>query len=245
MSNLMKPKQVLWAVSLLLAIAPATLHAASAAATVASVNGNVYIVSASGKSERVTKGQLIPVGSSIHTNSDSSVNLKLVPGAETIVSPGTDVTISQLEYKASGIKTRTVKLDLHTGTLICSLVKHDGHSQFLVNTPDGQTRAVGTTWTVTFSPSSGVTVQTVDGVVEIILPGGKTINVPGGKFTTSPDGTKTVVGDLTPQEIQDIKTQLGGTGDGGGTFTISPTDPLNQTSNPANISTNSTISPTE
>jgi hypothetical protein len=223
-----------------------TLQAATVAATATKVNGNVYAIDASGKSKKLATGDLISAGSLVHTNADSSVLIKLVPGATTVVTPGTDVVLTTLSYsaKSSGVKIRKITLTLKNGEVLCSLAKHDGHSDFRVITPMGTTKAIGTDWTVTFTPSSGVTVQTVDGVVEITLPGGKVISVPGGNVTTSPDGTIVITGTLTPQQIDDIKTALGGGAGspGGGTFTITPVN-KDATSNPANTSDATEVSP--
>jgi hypothetical protein len=243
----MKLNSTIWALLLILSAAGLVLHADTVTATVASVNGNVYATDSAGKSKRLKTGDTISIGSLIHTNVDSSIRLNLVPGASTIVTPGTDVVITTLDYSqsAGGVKTRKIRLTLNSGELFCSLAKHDGHSDFRVITPMGTSKAVGTVWEVSFSSSAGVTVGTVNGVVEITLPNGKVVSVPGGQVTTSPDGTTVVTGTLSRQQITEITSSLGGRNGGGGTFTISPGNNNSETINPANNSQNTTISPTE
>lgn len=242
----MKIKSVTVFFLLLLGASGMALHAETVTATADKVDGNVYVTDSSGKSKRIQAGDAIPVGNLIHTNAHSSVHLKLVPGATAVVVPGTDVVISTLDYSqsASGDKARKIRLTLKEGELICGLAKHDGNSDFSVATPMGMVKAHGTDWAVSFSPSAGVSVETADGVVQLTLPNGKVILVPGGKVTTSPDGVTTVTGTLTPGQIHEIVASLAGGGPGsggGGTFTITP---LNRnSSNPANVSGNPTVSP--
>jgi hypothetical protein len=237
----MKLKSAIWAVLLVLGASGMMLHADNVTATVEKVNGNVYATNSAGKSKKLQAGDTVSVGSLIHTNADSSLRLKLVPGAMTVLTPGTDVVISTLSYsQAGGVKMRDIKLTLHSGEILCSLAKHDGHSEFRVVTPDGTTKAIGTDWMVSFTAAAGVTVATVDGVVQITLPNGKVVSVPGGQVTTSADGVTTVTGHLTKQELAEIDSAL--KGENGGvtnTFTITPI------TNPANNSLNPTISPTE
>jgi len=236
----MKLKSATWAVLLVLGLSGIALHADTATAIADKVNGNVYATDSSGKSKKLATGDSVSVGSLIHTNADSSLHLKLVPGASTLLTPGTDVVISTLEYsQAAGVKTRTIKLTLHSGEILCSLAKHDGHSDFRVVTPLGTTKAVGTDWVVSFSISAGVSVATVDGVVQITLPSGKVVSVPGGQVTTTPDGITIVTGNLTKRELTEINDALKNNNGGAATYSIAPA------SNPANNSLNPTISPTE
>ncbi|MCE0497058.1 MAG: FecR domain-containing protein [Methylacidiphilales bacterium] len=242
----MKLKSAIWVLFLILGASGIVLHAETVAATVDKVSGNVYATDSSGKSKRIKAGDIIATGSLVHANADSSALLKLMPGATTVVTPGTDVVISSLEYSqsASGVKTRKIRLTLKEGKLLCHLAKHDGNSDFRVATPMGTSKAIGTDWVISFTPSAGVSVETVDGVVRITLPNGKIVLVPGGQVTTSPDGVTIVTGKLSQGEIAEIVAALGGGsngGGGGGTFTINPVDSNN--SNPANTSSNETVSP--
>lgn len=235
----MKLNSALGVILFALAASGTALHAETVNATVEQINGNVYATDSAGKSKKLAAGDTISAGSLVHTNVDSSVKLKLVPGAITVVTPGTDVVLTKLEYsQASGVKTRTIKLNLKVGELLCSLAKHDGHSDFQVVTPNGTSKAIGTEWAITFTPSAGVTVATLNGTVEITLPNGHTATVPGGKITTSPDGSVTITGDLNDRQIAQLQDALKANDIGAVNYTITPV------SNPANNSQNPSISPT-
>jgi hypothetical protein len=236
----MKLKSAIGAILLALGTSGVALHADTATATVDLIKGNVYATDASGKSKKLSTGDTISVGSLVHTNADSVVKLKLVPGASTVITPGSDVVLTTLDYThAAGVKTRTVKLTLQAGEVVCSLVKHDGHSTFQVITPKGTSTAVGTDWSVSYSASSGLTiVSTLDGTVTLQLPNGKTVSIPGGQVTST-NGTTTISANLTEAQIAVLDDALKGIV---GSSTYTGTAP----SNPANNSLgNAPISPTE
>jgi hypothetical protein len=235
-----------------IAITPSALFAESVPVTVSKVNGDAYVTSLSGKSQKITQGEIVPAGSSIHTGEGSSVGLKLLPGATAVVTPGTDIRLETISYSTSetGVPHRKIRIDLEKGTLLCSLAKHDGFSDFRVSTPDGIAAAHGTDWAVSYSPKAGISVSTIDGIVTIYLPGGRTVTVPGGQVATSPDGITIVTGKLTEDQIKTIISAIevagftpangsgAGGNEGGGTF-----NNTSQTSNPANISVQPSVSP--
>lgn len=244
----MKLKPGMLAFFLILGASPAALHAAAVDATVAKVTGNAYVTDSSGKSKPLSAGDVIPAGSSIHTDAGCSVGLKLVPGATTVVAPGTDITLTTLDYSqtAAGAATRKIRLKLKNGTVFSSLAKHDGNSDFRISTPDGVAAARGTDWAVSYSPSTGITVSVVDGSVQLTFPNGTSVTVPSGSSTTSPDGTTVSSSTLTQDQIDAITSAIeaagftlsngtisgGGGGDngGGGNFNNNSGN-----SNPANI----------
>jgi hypothetical protein len=243
----MKLKPGILVLFLILGASPAVLHAAAVDATVAKVTGTAYVTDSSGKSKPLAAGDLIPAGSSIHTDAGSSVGLKLVPGATTVVAPGSDITLSTLDYSQTpaGATTRKIKINLRLGTIFSSLAKHDGSSDFRVSTPDGVAAARGTDWAVSFSPTTGITVSTVDGSVQLTFPNGSSVVVSGGTSTTSPDGTTVSSSTLTQDQIDAIVNAIeaagftlstgttpGGGGDNGGGGNFNNNSGNN---NPANI----------
>ncbi len=245
----MKVSQSLLGFFLVLIASHSQVQAESVVATASKVTGNAYVISPSGKSTKITEGSEIPAGSSIHTDADSTVGLKLVPGATTVVAPNTDLKLSTLDYSQSGgDKTRKIQIALQKGSLFSSLAKHDGKSDFRITTPGGVAAARGTDWEVSYSTGAGLSVSCTDGTVTLTLPGGAKIIIPGGKITTSADGKTTVTGNLSQDQVNSIISTIEAAGfspangttqgsNGAGTYNNN-----GQSSNPANISAQPTVS---
>jgi hypothetical protein len=179
---------------------PLLLRAESTSAQVHSVSGDAYATLANGKSEKITTSTVLPAGSVVHCSS-GTVGLHLMPGADTVVAPGSDVTISTLDYSkdASGEASRKVVLDLHKGTVFNSLVHGDGVSDFSIKTPKGVAAARGTIWSVSVV-GNNVSIKVLRGNV-VFVSFGLHVNIPGGHGYTTEIG---IIYVLTPREIDEL-----------------------------------------
>ena len=175
---------------LLVVSAPQIALADSVPATVTTIKGDVVVTDASGQQVQVTQGSKLPAGDTIKTGSTGTVGLTLVPGAGTVVQPNTTVKISTLDFNkgADGGNNRSIRLNLKNGTLISTLFKKDGHSDFQVATPYGVAAAKGTDWEVTVEGTT-LTVSVADGVVTVTDKAGKLIATVPAK-----EGWNTVTG---------------------------------------------------
>jgi hypothetical protein len=185
--------------ALILAV-PALGRAETTAGQVKSVTGDATIVMPSGHVRPVIANMTVPPGSVIHTSS-GTVGIHLMPGADTVVAPQTDVRIGTLNYSknAAGAASRTVVLDLRKGTVFNDLVHGDGVSDFRVKTPKGVAAARGTIWSVTVV-SGEVTIKVLRGEV-VLITAKITVTIPGGhSFTT----TTNLLAILSPQEVQQV-----------------------------------------
>jgi ferric-dicitrate binding protein FerR (iron transport regulator) len=202
----MKPKIVFSLLSLaLVSITTSQLRAASVPATANTVSGEAYVVDAAGNATKLSVGDMIPAGDSVRTGTDGSVGLRLVPGANTVIASDSLVKLSVLDYSQSltGAKTRDVELALEKGSLISSLAKHDGNSQFRINTATGTAAAHGTDWQVSYSAKTGISVACADGTVKLSCPGTVCL-VPGGHTAVCSTNLKIVTGKCSQADIQII-----------------------------------------
>jgi len=184
--------------SLLVLALPQIVLAENVPATITSIKGDVVVTDASGKPVQVTQGSKLPAGDSIKTGADGVVGLTLVPGAGTVVEPNSQVKISELDFNkgADGSNNRKIQLNLRNGSLISTLFKKDGHSDFQVATPYGVAAAKGTSWEVSIVGTS-FTVKVANGIVTVRDMHGKLVasvkvgqgyDNTTGKITTLPPG---------------------------------------------------------
>jgi hypothetical protein len=193
--------------------------------------GDAYVISPDGKSQKITTATMIAPGSVIHTGS-GTVGLHLMPGANTVVAPDSDVTVSSLDYSkdASGAASRTVVLDLRKGTVFNTLAHDNGVSDFRIKTPKGVAAARGTDWSVSVIGKE-VSIKVLHGNI-VFISFGIRVNIPGGHgFST----VTNIVVILTPQEIAEIVKALNDAGftvsvTVNGQTTVYPGNPSNTTS---------------
>jgi hypothetical protein len=181
--------------------APQIVMAENVPATVTSIKGDVSVTDASGKPVQVTQGSKLPAGDTVKTGATGVVGLTLVPGAGTVVQPNSTVKISSLAFNkgADGSNNRNIRLNLKNGTLISTLFKKDGHSDFQVATPYGVAAAKGTSWAVTVEGTS-LTVQVANGVVTVTNNAGNVIaTIPVGQGYDSTTGAVSTL----PQSVVD------------------------------------------
>jgi hypothetical protein len=186
---------------LVLLALPQVVRADEVAATVTSVKGAVSITDASGASVPAVEGSKVPTGDTITTGADGYVGLTLTPGSGTVVAPNTTVKISELDFNkgADGSNNRTINLSLKNGSLLSTLFKKDGHSDFRVTTPYGVAAAKGTTWAVTVQ-GTALTVDVANGTVTVSNAAGQIIaTIPLGKRYNSKTGTLSTL----PQHVID------------------------------------------
>jgi len=161
---------------LLVLALPQMARADDIPATVTSIKGDVTVVDASGQHVDITQGSKIPVGDTIKTGADGTVGLTLTPGSGTVVMPNSSVKISTLDFNkgSDGSNNRKIRLNLKNGSLISTLFKKDGHSDFQVSTPYGVAAAKGTSWEVIVSGTT-LTVEVANGIVKVTDPSGKVL----------------------------------------------------------------------
>ncbi len=182
-------------------VAPQLAMADSVPATVTSIKGDVVVTDASGKAVPVTQGSKLPAGDTVKTGATGTVGLTLVPGAGTVVQPNSSVKISSLDFNkgADGSNNRSIRLNLKNGSLISTLFKKDGHSDFQVATPYGVAAAKGTDWEVSVEGTT-LTVSVADGVVTVTNKAGQVLaTIPGGQGYDSTTGKVTAL----PQSVVD------------------------------------------
>jgi len=153
---------------LLVLALPQMAFADEVPATVTSVKGDVNVTDPSGQPVTISQGSKIPVGDTVKTGADGELGLTLTPGSGTVVMPNSDVVISTLNFNKApdGSNNRTIRLNLRNGSLISTLFKKDGHSDFQVATPYGVAAAKGTSWGVTVQGTT-LTVEVANGVVTV------------------------------------------------------------------------------
>jgi hypothetical protein len=162
--------------SLIVLALPQIVLADDVPATVTSIQGQVTVKDTSGQTVEITQGSKLPVGDTVTTGSDGTVGLTLTPGSGTVVMPNSTVKISTLDFNKApdGSNNRTIRLNLRNGSLISTLFKKDGHSDFQVATPYGVAAAKGTSWEVTVD-GTVLTVSVANGVVIVTNPAGQVV----------------------------------------------------------------------
>jgi len=187
---------------LIVLVAPQVAMADSVPATVTSIKGDVIVTDASGKQVPITQGSKLPAGDTVKTGATGTVGLTLTPGAGTVVQPNSSVKISTLDFNkgADGSNNRNIRLNLKNGSLISTLFKKDGHSDFQIATPYGVAAAKGTSWEVTVEGTT-LTVEVATGVVTVSggTNGAAPTSVPAGEAYSSATGALTAL----PQSVID------------------------------------------
>lgn len=183
-------------------VLPQVALAENVPATVTFIKGSVVVVDAEGKTVPIAVGSKIPAGDTVKTGADGQLGLTLTPGAGTVVRPSSEVKISTLDFSkgTDGGNNRTIQLNLKNGSLLSTLFKKDGHSDFKVSTPYGVAAAKGTSWAVIVDGIS-LNVEVLNGTVSVTGPG-INVSVPAGQGFDSKNGQLT---DL-PQSVIDALT---------------------------------------
>jgi hypothetical protein len=189
---------------ILVVAAQGIVHADTASSNVRSMDGSATVTT-HGKSMDVSRDSMIAPGSTIHTGASGHVALHLMPGADTVVGPNTDMTIEKLDYSkdASGDASRTVVLKVEKGEVFNNIAHGDGEgtSDFRVRTPRGVAAARGTQFKVTVSGQQ-CTVEVTQDTVVFHGDDGKNTTLHSGREGTFPGGIIIV---LTPREIAEIE----------------------------------------
>jgi hypothetical protein len=178
-------------------------HADPVVAKVTHVEGDAKIV-ATGSSDAkpVTEGMAVPIGSTIKTGKDGFVVLSLMPGADSIITTDSEVTVSELDFEKSGekVESRKVKLSLASGMVLNNLAKADGVSDFKISSPMGVAAARGTTWAFSFGKGTG-NLSVVNSVVTLTTPNGQVISVGEGNMVDSINGVPGAVVQMTQAQL--------------------------------------------
>jgi hypothetical protein len=192
----------------LLLTGPALASAATTTGEIKTVSGDATVVTPDGRIHTAKPGMKLAPGSVVHTTS-GTVGIHLMPGADTIVSPNTDVSVKTLDYSqdSSGMANRKVLLNLTKGTVYNALAHGDGTSDFKIKTPKGVAAARGTKWSITVTIDGVVGIKVFDGTIVFFTKITVTITS-GHGYSTS---TNLIV-PLSPQEIRNFVDLLAGLG---------------------------------
>jgi hypothetical protein len=178
MKNSPSPLTLIKSLSLTLLVLalPQMAFADEVPATITSIKGDVNVTDASGQPVQISEGSKLPMGDTITTGVDGTVGLTLTPGSGTVVMPNSSVKIATLDFNKApdGSNNRTIRLNLRNGSLISTLFKKDGHSDFQVATPYGVAAAKGTSWEVTVE-GTVLTVEVASGVVTVTNAAGQVV----------------------------------------------------------------------
>jgi hypothetical protein len=155
--------------ALLLVVSHATALADPVTGQVTKVEGTAYLISPSGKSHVVVAG--MPVAAAVH----------LLPGADTVFPPNTNVSFTSLDYTVSSSNeaTRKMRLSVTKGTVFFNLVHGGGTTDFKVKTPKGVAAARGTRGSITVTIDN-VVIKVTQGTIVFTFPDGKTLTIPAG-----------------------------------------------------------------
>lgn len=201
-------KSVAWPVLFIFAgfFLTSGVEAETASARVLAVSGGAMVFEpGAATGQPVVKDSLVAPGSKVVTESGGSVVLGLVPGAGTIVKPGTELEINKLEVEKNGnqIAKRDVEIKISNeqGEAFSFLKNFDSATEFKVVTPKGVAAARGTAWNTT-----GLGVITVaNGNVTWTLPGGRVVNVPAF-FAADANGTVT---QISEEDVKRLMEEVG------------------------------------
>jgi|GEM_PF-1338126 len=154
------------------------------------LKGDVHIqLPGEASPQEATIGQPVPEGAKLFTASGSKVMVGLTKGASTLLEEDSTLEVNNLKVKKKGnrITRRDILLEVDKGSTLSFLKSTGDISDFKVKTTVGIAAARGTIWR-----SGSNSIQVVDGVVSVTLPGGQTVSVPAGKQVTA-DGTVDVI----------------------------------------------------
>lgn len=156
----------------LLALAlQATLPAQDSARLLSSKGTVMMKADSAAQPVEIKKGDTIPTGATLITQSNTYVLIGLAPGASAIIEPNSTLTLNanQTVKKQDKIEKRTVDLDLKskTGGVVSVLKRYDRSDlDFKIRTPTGVAAARGTIYRVTgsaFQVLEGNVVVTING----------------------------------------------------------------------------------
>ncbi len=193
---------------------PSTLPAQDNAKLLSAKGSVMMKVDGSAQPLEIKKGDSIPTGATLITQSNTFVLIGLAPGASAIVEPNTTVTLNANKTVKSQdkIEKRTVDLDMKSGTggIVSVLKRYDRSDlDFKIRTPTGVAAARGTIYRVT-----GSAFQVLEGNVVVTI-GGIQINL-GPLQQTDGSGYVVDIDDAELEYLINLIQQAGGSTSPGG-----------------------------
>jgi len=160
-------------------------------AVLADVAGVVEVQRGTGDVWRVASTDImLKSGHHVRTGSVSSVTLRFFDGSRTVLSPGTEVSLTELSSRRDGAS-RTVILNQLVGQTENHVVKLvDAASRFEVHTPTTVAEVRGTEFTVNVSEDGTTSVSVREGSVGVTI-GGTTQVLAAGQFASVPPPSPT------------------------------------------------------
>ena len=149
------------------ATSPSTQEVESATASLTVIEGQVFVRLAGSEDwQPVAEAVTVAAGDTAKTGADGRAILTFFEGSESVLDPGTEMTVQTL--KISGDQPFDIKLRLWLGSTWHSVQKFYGsESRYEVDTPSATLVARGTKWWVSVDDQGDTRAKIIEGKVDI------------------------------------------------------------------------------
>jgi hypothetical protein len=149
------------------ATSPSTQEVESATASLTVIEGQVFVRRAGSEDwQPVAEAVTVAAGDTVKTGADGRAILTFFEGSESVLDPGTEMTVQTL--KISGNQPFDIKLRLWLGSTWHSVQKFYGsESRYEVDTPSATLVARGTKWWVSVDDQGRTRAKIIEGKVDI------------------------------------------------------------------------------